>query len=1164
MTFIRRTIAALVLAMLFPLAAAGAECANHCGQYVPSGKLPACAHYVWNTSGSSGCRIASGCYCDDACPQYGDCCSDYDALCAIPAISTSAPASVPTSGGAVVTLQGARLDGAIVQWDGQVLAPLSATYSRITFLSPPGEGKRLPVSVQRGAATSNVVYFDYLSPTIASLNATTAPAAGDVTLTISGGNFGSQPSVSIGDYPCNVSSKTHNLIHCTVSAGQGTALPLIVRTPAGVSNTVLFSYEALIGGPEVSQISPASGPTLGGTTLTINGSNFGTSGASVTIGPWSCPVSSQTPNQIICTTTSGSGHDLAVIVRVGPTASTNSVRWSYNSPLLFGISPSTGPTAGGTDLILTGANFGATDVTVRVDGAVCPITQQTHGSVTCTLPPGQGAFVPVQVSVDGRSSNTLAFSYASPSLDEIAPTSGAATGGYPLTLIGSNFGTSGDVTVGGLTCTPLSWSHSRIVCAIPRGSGSAPVIVSSSGRVSAALTFTYDSNPIPIVAGASPQNQSTAGGAVITIFGANFGLSGALPFVGGKLCSPMAQTDTTIQCSLPDGQGRGNPITVTQGQQIGGGAVRYDYGGPAITNVIPTSVATAGGTPLTIQGLNFGSTEARVTLGSSDCPVTSQSHGAITCTAPSGSGAGLPLTVDISGQTATTSVSYSLPTLADVSPSVAPAGTATTLHLTGDNFGPNTIQPIVTVGGTNCAVTHHTHAEITCTLPPGVGANLAVAVQIGPHLASPQLTVSHQAPLLESVAPASAPTAGGATLTIFGSNFGPSGLSSVQVGNVNCPITSASDSRISCTLPAGTGTAAVVVTAGGQASNSGVFRYDAPLITAISPTTGPAAGGALLTIDGSNFGNSLADIAATVDGNDCPIEELSDARITCTLPAGNGTQRIVLVRVALQTSNAVPFDYDAAAEAVSPSHGPPQGGTTITISGSGFDQADTYASIGGRDCRILTQEPTAITCVLPAGRGTDLDVNVTSAGSVRRIGGFDYDEPYCAPLPLSTCGSLPASSLRMSHPSAAEDRFLQWKWSNMPAVAGEFGDPTTTSSYVLCVYEDGVPVMQRVLLPGGVCQKKGCWTSSSRKLRYKDKSGSADGLVDLTISMGATSKVSLTGKGAGLDLPLPFGTGSTIIAQLIRDPSPGPVCWQATFAPPAQTNTPADFVDTVP
>ena len=165
------------------------------------------------------------------------------------------------------------------------------------------------------------------------------------------------------------------------------------------------------------------------------------------------------------------------------------------------------------------------------------------------------------------------------------------------------------------------------------------------------------------------------------------------------------------------------------------------------------------------------------------------------------------------------------------------------------------------------------------------------------------------APVLTGISPATGPAAGGTPVTLTGSNLagGSVAFGSAAGANVTCTASSCT-----ATSPAGTGTVNVTVTAGGATSNAEQFTYQAapppaPVLTGISPATGPAAGGTPVTLTGSNLaGGSVAFGSAAGTNVTCTASSC-----TATSPAGTGTVNVT-VTAGGATSNAEQFTYQAA------------------------------------------------------------------------------------------------------------------------------------------------------------------------------------------------------------------------------------------------------------
>ena len=106
---------------------------------------------------------------------------------------------------------------------------------------------------------------------------------------------------------------------------------------------------------------PSSGPSIGGTRITMTGKNFGPKGTGsvVTLDDVPCVMSEQVSHEIvICETTRGLGAQLVVGVNAKSIKSNNTGgRFSYNAPSIHHISPNTGPASGHVVIAIHGENL---------------------------------------------------------------------------------------------------------------------------------------------------------------------------------------------------------------------------------------------------------------------------------------------------------------------------------------------------------------------------------------------------------------------------------------------------------------------------------------------------------------------------------------------------------------------------------------------------------------------------------------------------------------------------------------------------------------------------------------------------------------------------------------------------------------------------------------
>ncbi|MFE0375228.1 IPT/TIG domain-containing protein [Streptomyces inhibens] len=151
----------------------------------------------------------------------------------------------------------------------------------------------------------------------------------------------------------------------------------------------------------------------------------------------------------------------------------------------------------------------------------------------------------------------------------------------------------------------------------------------------------------------------------------------------------------------------------------------------------------------------------------------------------------------------------------------------------------------------------------------------------------------------------------------------------------------------------------------------------APVISSISPTSGPAAGGTAVTINGSGFTGATSVKFGTVAASSFTL--VSDAQITTTAPAGSGPVAVTVVTPG-GTSNGVTYTYLAAPviTSLSPVQGPAAGGTSVLVNGSGFTSA-TSVKFGSATASFSVVGDNQIAATAPAGAGA-VAVTVISPG----------------------------------------------------------------------------------------------------------------------------------------------------------------------------------------
>ncbi len=127
--------------------------------------------------------------------------------------------------------------------------------------------------------------FTFLShPDVTFINPSSGTELGGTSVTIVGDNFQSGLTVTFGDTSAtDIFVVPSSIITAATPAHPAGTVDVIVTNPNGLSDTLANSFEFIGIPPAVTSIDPDSGTQLGGTSVTIAGSNF-QSGLTVTFG----------------------------------------------------------------------------------------------------------------------------------------------------------------------------------------------------------------------------------------------------------------------------------------------------------------------------------------------------------------------------------------------------------------------------------------------------------------------------------------------------------------------------------------------------------------------------------------------------------------------------------------------------------------------------------------------------------------------------------------------------------------------------------------------------------------------------------------------------------------------------------------------------------------
>ncbi|XP_024857831.1 fibrocystin-L isoform X2 [Kryptolebias marmoratus] len=328
------------------------------------------------------------------------------------------------------------------------------------------------------------------------------------------------------------------------------------------------------------------------------------------------------------------------------------------------------------------------------------------------------------------------------------------------------------------------------------------------------------------------------------------------------------------------------------------------------------------------------------------------------------------------------------PVVTGISPSQG--GPGTLLTVTGTGFSRENAS--IMVAGARCQVEEVTATSQVCRVGGASAGTYPVSVSF-PSLGDSRyaggrvLFFTYQL-VVSSFSPPSGSVGGGTVLTLRG--FGLSQNATVTVGGEECATIEAGDAELKCRTPAGAaGWHVVMVTVRNMSQTANAtFLYDdnvTPQISGLSPQTSTVLGHQVLTIQGSNLGLEENGSRVLVGPKECVPVQWTATQISCLLPVLPPAVYDVDVQVGnrgfpLTSGVNASVEYILEVSGVSPRSGSLLGGTTLTVSGSGFSSNTPVntVTVGGSDCEVVIASENELQCVV---RSEERSHIVTNQGS---------------------------------------------------------------------------------------------------------------------------------------------------------------------------------------
>lgn len=312
----------------------------------------------------------------------------------------------------------------------------------VAVVNPSGLGHRLPLALAFVAAP----------PRVTSIVPHRGPSGGGTDVVVRGHDFHPGAVVFVCGLPASVRFRDPGeLMVVTPAVARDGLVDVRVVNPDDQACSVekAFQYVAALPPPELREVSPARGLQLGGLVVAILGADFA-DGVAVRFGAAPAAVRFLTNKELSVTTPAStvSGEVAVEVVNPDGASSRLDAAFTYEGrppAEITGLTPSAGPTTGGTRVTIEGRGF-TRDCAVFV-GREHPKDFAWKSATELTIVTAarkQAGVVDVEVAVPGapRAVMKNGFRYdamPAPVITSVAPTAGGVGGGTEMTVTGKNF-----------------------------------------------------------------------------------------------------------------------------------------------------------------------------------------------------------------------------------------------------------------------------------------------------------------------------------------------------------------------------------------------------------------------------------------------------------------------------------------------------------------------------------------------------------------------------------------------------------------------------------------------------------------------------------------------------------------------------------------------------
>ncbi|WP_153980133.1 IPT/TIG domain-containing protein [Paenibacillus xylanilyticus] len=712
------------------------------------------------------------------------------------------------------------------------------------------------------------------------------------------------------------------------------------------SSNLTIKYPA----PTITNVTPNKAIVDGGEKVVIEGQHF-LPGAMVKFGGYfSSSVDWISDGRLEVIVPSGNQGNVQLTVYNTDNQSATANFDYYADPEVDDLQPASGPMTGGTNMVISGKYF-MTGVKVKVgEGYSSNVTRHSSIYLFASTPPSSSPG-PVDVVIENPDGTQItlpnAFTYDTPpqmELTEVTPGEGYTTGNETVTLTGQLFEKSSKVYFGDVEAQGLVfYSKNKITVKSPTWSQEETVdvkVVNTDGTISTLpQAFKYVSPPppnAPSIDSINPSNGPLVGGTTVYIDGKDF-VSGAKVVWGASEIKTTFINSSRLMIVTP-------PWTSSEAISVGivnpdmqsvsvDSAFTYDappkLPAPTLKSISPSSGPLVGKTTVYVDGTGFNSnSKLFFTMNGQDVDLNAVYVNAkrMMITTPAGLNPGpvdlKVLNSDDQSALMTSAFTYDAPpiypdpVISSINPNTGNMRGGYVIDIFGTDFQR---EATVMFGSTPLTLTAYMNSsnvrvtvpavlvtgkvDITLTNPDGKSSTLVGGFEYKDDI-----------PTITKLSPNSGPMTGGTLVYVDGSYFAQGMI--VTVDGIEVSHTYINSKRIMLTTPAraNPGTVEIRITNPSGLSAAMDYTYDAPpalpapVVTGVSPSSGPVAGGTYIYIDGRNI---VSGGMINFNGVNYPSTFVNSKRAMFRVPAAAspGVVSFFIINPDGQASGTLNFEY---------------------------------------------------------------------------------------------------------------------------------------------------------------------------------------------------------------------------------------------------------------